>query len=418
MSEGLHDFTARLLLRYFRAGRSASISEPAVHRMEDLDLLRWHWSVSSPILNLCDHVLRNRHELQSSLTERLRIDDAVVRGRIDARRTVMTRALSGHPTRVVFAEPVRTYTSGPNHVLVWVLQRAHFLLARFAVEAGSASGYSEKVGTAIKALSAARRVGTVAQAIADTDYTQCPSPQSLAQAAAARKRLYRLAHAAIQLLRRIEDGDPEAIAGMLRETLIAPLYEWQAFELALALGMGTALADASGGALRLRRIAPGATSALLEAGGYMLHWQSKTKAYSEPPPEPSEVKVNGILAAYGIQAGEDRPDVVVMHSVMGLVVAIGEAKFFTNETEGWRSAFRDAAAQLVRYARGYASGGALDQLLEGSIIGLWNYPAAARSALPPTTAPVVTDFADLRDAKLAGWAARVLAPAPLTTTPV
>ena len=58
MSEGLHDFTARLLLRYFRAGRGASVSEPNVHRMEDLDLLRWHWSVSSPILNLCDHVLR------------------------------------------------------------------------------------------------------------------------------------------------------------------------------------------------------------------------------------------------------------------------------------------------------------------------------------------------------------------------
>ena len=416
--EGLHDFTTRLLLRYFRAGRSASVSEPNVHRMKDLDLLRWHWSVSSPILNLCDHVLRNRHELQSSLAERLRTDDAVVRGRIDAKRTVMARALSGHPTRVVFAEPVRSYTSGPNHVLVWVLQRAHFLLARFAADAGPSSGYSEKVGTAIKALSAARRVGTVAQAIADTDYTQYPSPQSLAQAAAARKRLYRLAHAAIQLLRRVENGDPDAIAGMLRETLIAPLHEWQAFELALALGMGTALADASGGALRLRRIAPGSASALLEAGDYVLHWQSRTKAYSDPPPEPSEVKVNGILAAYGVQAGEDRPDVVVTHAAVGLVAAIGEAKFFTDETEGWRSAFRDAAAQLVRYARGYASGAALDRLLECSVIGLWNYPAAARPPLPPGTAPAVADFADLRDTRLAGWAVRVLASVPLATTAV
>ena len=352
MTEGLHDFTTRLLLRYFRAGRSALVSEPNVHRMEDLDLLRWHWSVSSPILNLCDHVLRNRHELQSSLAERLRMDDAVVRGRLDARRTVMVRAVSGHPTRVVFAEPVRSYTSGPNHVLVWVLQRAHFLLARFAAEAEPYSGYSEKIATGIKALSAARRIGTVAQAIADTDSTQYPSPQSLTQAAAARKRLYRLAHAALQLLRRVEDGDPDAIAAMLQDTLVAPLHEWQTFELALALGMGTALADATGGQLRLRRIAPGSASALIEAGGYVLHWQSRTAAYSDPPPEPSEEKVSGILAAYGIGAGGDRPDVVVTHGGAGQVVAIGEAKFFTDATEGWRAAFRDAAAQLVRYARG------------------------------------------------------------------
>ena len=412
MTEGLHDFTTRLLLRYFRTGRSASVLEPSLHRMEDLDLLRWHWSVSSAVLHLCDHVLGNRHEVQSSLAERLRTDDAIARGRIDARRTVTSRALSGHPTRVVFAEPVRSYTSGPNHVLVWVLQRASFLLARFTAAAGQSSGYSEKVGAASKALSTACRVGTVAQAVADTDYTQYPSPQSLAQAATARKRLYRLAYAAIQLLRRVEDGDPDAIAEMLRETLVAPLHEWQAFELALALGMGAALADASGGPLRLRHIAPGSTSALLETGSYVLHWQSKTTAILNPLPdlEPSEKRVAGILKAYDVPAGDDRPDVVVIHRAIGVVAAIGEAKFFTNETEGWRSAFRDAAAQLVRYARNYASGGALDHLLECSVIGLWNYPAAARPSLPPGNVPAIADFADLRDARLAGWAARVLAP--------
>jgi hypothetical protein len=414
VTEGLHDFTTRLLLRYFRLGRSAQGSTPIVHRIEDIDILRWHWSTSSAVLNLCDHVLRNRHELQSSLAERRRTDDAMVRGRIDARRTVLTRAVSGHPTRVVFAEPVRSYTSGPNHVLVWVLQRAHFLLARFTAEAGPSSSYSEKIATAMKALSGARRISTVAQAIADTDYTQYPSPQSLAQAAAARKRLYRLAHAALQLLRRVEDGDSGAIAGMLEETLIAPLHEWQAFELALALGMGAALADTTGGALQLRRIAPGSASAIIEASGYTLHWQSRTPAYSAPSPEPSEERVNAILMAYGVQAGEDRPDVVVSHSATGEVVAIGEAKFFTDETDGWRSAFRDAAVQLVRYARGYASDGALNHLLECSVIGLWNYPTSARPPLPPIHAPAVADFADLRDGELTGWAARVLAPVPIT----
>ena len=406
--DGLHDFTARLLLRYFRAGRDANVSAPAIRHDEDLDILRWHWSVSTPVLNLCEHVLHNRHELQSSLAERVRTDDAVVRGRMDARRTVMARAVSGHPTRVVFAEPVRSYTSGPNHVLVWVLQRAHFLLTRFAAEVAPGAAYTDKIATAMKALAGARRINTVAQAVAETNYTEYPAPQSLTQAAAARKRLYRLAYAAMQLLRRVEDGDPEAITGMLRDTLVAPLHEWQAFELALALGMGMALADQAGGRLRLRRIEPGATAAIIDSGDHVIYWQSKTKAYSSPLPEPSEVRVNGILAAYGVQAGEDRPDVVVTETTTGAVVAIGEAKFFTNETEGWRSAFRDAATQLVRYGRGYASGAALDRLLERSVIGLWSYPQIERQAVPSAAAPVVADFSDLQNAGLKHWSARVL----------
>lgn len=282
--DGLHDFITRLLLRYFRAGQEASVSRPNFHRNEDLDLLRCHWAVSSRVLNLCYHVLHNRHELQSSLAERTRIDDAVIRGRLDARRTVMARAVSGHPTRVVFAEPVRSYTSGPNHVLVWVLQRAHFLLTRFAIEAGPAAAYSSKITTAMQVLSSARRITTVAQAISETDYTQIPSAQSQAQAAVARRQLYRLAYQAMRLLRRVEIGDPEAIATMLRETLVAPLHQWQAFELALALGMGDALSSTTGGMLRLRRIAPGSAAAIIEAGTWVIHWQSKTKTYADPPP--------------------------------------------------------------------------------------------------------------------------------------
>ena len=73
--DGLHDFITRLLLRYFRAGQQADVARPNVHRSEDLDLLRWHWSVSSPVLSLCQHVLHNRHELQSSLAERTRTDE-------------------------------------------------------------------------------------------------------------------------------------------------------------------------------------------------------------------------------------------------------------------------------------------------------------------------------------------------------
>lgn len=409
--EGLHDFAARLLLRYFRAARNASVSAPQVEHVSDLDLLRFHWSVSRTVSDLCEYVVQNRHEVQSSLNERLRTDDAVIRGRLDARRTILARVLSGHPTRVVYAEPVRGYTSGPNHVLIWVLQRAHLLLARFASEAGPSSGYSDKVAHAVRVMEAARRVASVAQAITETDYVQRPSPQSLAQAAASRKALYRLAHAAHARLRSVETGDPEAISGLLKETLLGPLYEWQAFELALALGMGAALAEATMAPLHLRRIAPGGTSAIIEVGELSVHWQSKTQAYVEPTAEPSEVLVSHILNAYGLGSGDDRPDVVVLHRAAGKVVAIGEAKFFTNETEGWRSAFRAAAAQIVRYARGYASGPDLDRLLARSVIGLWRFPVEDRPSVAPFNAPVAVDFPDLIAGALEAWAER-LAPAP------
>lgn len=404
---GLHDYLARVLLRYFRAGRAASLRDPKLHAAEDLDLLRLHWSASAVVYGLCEHVTTHRHEVQSAFAERLRIDDAVVRGRLDARRTLHERAVSGHPTRVVFAEQVRAYTSGPNHVLVWVVQRAHLLLSRFASETTPSSEYARLVDGARRAVDAARRVGSVAQAISEADYTQRPSPQSLAQAAAARRPLYRLAHDAYAALQRIEAGNEQAIAQLLRSTLVAPLHDWQALELAVALGMAYALADAQGCDVQIKRIGPGSGAAVLEAGRFTLHWQTRTGGYSEPAPEPSEMLVASILAAYGLDGGEDRPDVVVLDATTGAVAALAEVKFFTSETDGWRSALRAAAGQLVRYGRGYASGDGLTQLLARSLVGLWNFPQGARPSAVPNAAPVVVDFSDVANGRLSLWARRL-----------
>lgn len=406
MTPDIHDYIGRVLLRYFRAGRDANVVHPSHDADNDLDILRWHWAASSQVQELCRHLINNRHEVQSSLGEQTRTDDAMVRGRLEGRLTVIARALSGHPTRVVFAEPVRTYTSGPNHVLVWVLQQANRLLHRFAEAAGPSSGYAARAAEAIRTVSEARRINSIARAIADTKANQRPAPQSLTQAAASRKRLYRLAFAACDLLRRIEQGNPEAISGLLRDTLIAPLHEWQAFELSMALAMAEAVSAATGMPLQLRVIAPGGSSALMTVGDYVLHWQSKTTAFSPPVPEFSEVLVNRILMAYGLDPGVDRPDIVLLHRKR--VMAIGEAKFFTDETDGWRSAFRDAAAQLVRYARGYAVGGELEALISRSLIALWSFPEENRPAILPPTTPIACAFEDFRSGNLSEWAVRVV----------
>lgn len=405
MTSGLDDFAARLLLRYFRSSRSVNLAAPRFSQSDDLEMLRYHWAVSSSISDLCNHLVHNRHEVQSVLGEVIRTDDAMVRGRIDARKTVVAQALSGHPTRVVFAQPMKVYTSGPNHVLVWVLQRANILLSRFMEEAGATSDYASLIADSAKLIGTVRRISSVSQAIVETNASQRPSSQSLVQAASSRKKLYRLAYSAFRSLQKIEDGDPEAIVEMLRTTLLGPLHDWQTFELALALGMGAALADRMSQPLRLLPISPGSAQAVIQIGTNRVFWQSRTSSYLEPEAEPSEAIVDGILAAYGIAAGSDRPDIVLVRDD-GKVIAIGEAKFFTNEMESWRSAFRAAAVQVVRYGRGYASGSALHELLSRSLIALWHYPREARPDLLSADKPVVLDFTDLIEGNLQAWSDR------------
>src|SRR5262249_47235677 len=144
----------------------------------------------------------------------------------------------------------------------------------------------------------------------------------------------------------------EAVRTLLRSTLIGPLQRWQTFELATTLAMARAIGERFGTEPRLRSIVPGSGAAIIEAGPYDIHWQSRTASYVTPPPEPSEVRVQQILDSYGVGQGEDRPDVVVTERANGNVIAICEAKYFQEDAD-WRAAFRDAVAQIVRYARGY-----------------------------------------------------------------
>ncbi|GAA3841091.1 hypothetical protein AFIC_002683 [[Pseudomonas] carboxydohydrogena] len=300
---------------------------------------------------------------------------------------------------------MRVYTSGPNHVLVWVLQRTNILLSRFMEEVGTTSDYANSIIDGAKLIGTVRRISSVAQAMHETDASQRPSPQSLVQAASSRKKLYRLAYSAFRSLQRIEDGDPETIVEMLRETLLGPLHDWQTFELALALGMATAFSDKTSQPLRLLPIYPGSAKAVIQIGTCRIYWQNRTSSYSEPEAEPSEVIVDGILTAYGIAAGSDRPDIVLVKED-GAIIAIGEAKFFTNEMESWRSAFREATAQIVRYGRGYASGSALHELLSRSLIALWHYPKEERPNSLLADKPVALDFVDLIEGNLHEWSDR------------
>jgi lambda family phage portal protein len=66
-------------------------------------MLRLHWSVSPQVQHLCEYVYANRHEAQAALGLRERRDDAVIKGRLDPRKTLRERRVSGNRARYLAA---------------------------------------------------------------------------------------------------------------------------------------------------------------------------------------------------------------------------------------------------------------------------------------------------------------------------
>ena len=79
--EEITAFISRVLLRYFRQGSLTGAGAGAIDRDRDRDLLRLHWAISPEVRALTDYVLSHRHETQSVLSARVRMDDGPIRGR-------------------------------------------------------------------------------------------------------------------------------------------------------------------------------------------------------------------------------------------------------------------------------------------------------------------------------------------------
>ena len=86
-----------------------------------------------PVRTFLGYVLTHRHEAQSLLQFEKRTDDVVARGRIDARGTLLTRLVVGHPSLLIYEEPVRNFNTGPNQVVAWVVQRRLLLRRGFSL---------------------------------------------------------------------------------------------------------------------------------------------------------------------------------------------------------------------------------------------------------------------------------------------
>lgn len=404
----VNDYVSRFLLRYFRSATDLRVARPAIDVAKDRELLRHHWAISKPIESLVTYASANPHELQAILEFRRTEDNAQIRGRLDARETMIRRMVTGHPTLTVSYEPIRTFNSGPNHVLIWVLEQAWRLNLRFKNMLPEIASYLEKVESIVSKLERVRRFKAIQQATKQAPLSQLPGLSAFKEASRSRRQIYVHAASAYQMLREIEAGNPNAIADLLNETLIGPLHTWERFELAVSLGLAQALSKKTSQPILLGVLANGNKKPIIRIGNYAIFWQNRTDAYSSPKPEPSEVKVNSILSEYGLSTSADRPDVIVCDETTGEVLAIFEAKYFSSEENDGRNAFRSAVEQIVRYARGYRPFDEIDGLIDRSGIALIDATHLRTSSPKSFGVPWLIDFEQITQQQLEPWAEQIV----------
>lgn len=403
----IDDFITTLLLRLRRASARVDLDRPSINPRSDLDFLRMFWAATSDVELLATRLVRQPHEAASALQHCKTVDTSSIRGRVDARDTIIQQALTGNPAVFVSLEAKRSYATGPNHVVAWVLEEARRLCRQMLRSTDTESSYFHRFGHVARNLEQASRLEPIRMATSQLNLSLRPSAHAVTQAKRSRIPIYQLAADAYLKLLAIERGDIEQTRSVLQETLLGPLEMWRRFELCVALAIGESLARVTGGRCDLST-AFEANAPLISVGRYRVYWQTAPARYfTAPRPEPSEAKVDEILSILGLSAGWDRPDVVVVDTLADKVVALAEVKHFTGATNDGRGAIRAAIDQLVRYSRGYRPFADLDDLLSHSMA----VPLRSDKTTPHSNlehAPWIFDFMSIQAQDLDYWSHAVI----------
>lgn len=400
------DYSAGLLLRYFRAGAAMEAGLPRLDARRDLELLKGHWALSEPVRTLVSYLLDRPHEAQALLTYRERIDDAVARGRIDARKTWMYRQQSGLSSALVTHEPVRSFNTGPNMLLAWVLREAASYTARLLTWQGPTSAYLPLIEAAQTEMRKVQRIDALREPLRAVALGRRPNAGAVRDSARSRRQVYRLAVDAYLTMQGLERGEEAAILRVAKTALLGPLEDWRRFELAVGLSVGEALARISGEPVHIRLLGSDSASPIVTTGRFAIYWQQITTHHNPAPLEPSELATRAALGDYGMQVGTERPDLLVVDREKNAVVSIVEVKYVAGDTANAR--FREAVDQVVRYRRSYAPAAEIDALLARSLVAISrDAPKRLCNAAP---APFAIDFELLKEPDgLDAWAQAVAA---------
>jgi len=329
-------------------------------------------------------------------------DDAMARGAIDARQTVLERSRTGHPTMLVYQEPFRVYDTGSNRVLAYVISRASELVQRVRkrLPEGSESIYGLRAEQTQDILQHVRRLGPIAQLLQEARGRRRPTEKEVSQARRSRKEMYRRAAEVYQYLVDIESAKPEPVRTLLKDTLVAPLEEWRAYELAVAVGVARSLSESEGADVEIHPIASSKSNGILRCGRYRIHWQSQTEYFIPPDLTRWEEEEKRILDRLGTPLGGSCPDLVIEDLNRGQVISVIEVKYY----EEWKKALRNGVGQLMWYVRGYAEENRFPELIGQSAIAVWRLPEKGQflQARLQDDLPYITDFREIR-ADLSTW---------------
>jgi hypothetical protein len=383
------DYSVGLLLRYFRAGAPVKGEVSRLDQRRDAEILKGHWSLAEPVRSLVTYLLDHPHEAQAFLTYQKRVDNALARGRIDARKTWVYRQQTGLSSALVTHEPVRSFNTGPNMLLAWVLREAAIYTARLLTWQAANSAYLRAIEAAQADMRKAQRIEGLREPLRAVSLGHRPSGGAVRDSARSRRAVYRLAVQAYCVLQGLERGDRDAIEAVARSALVGPLEDWRRFELAVGLAVGEALGRAINAPLQLHLLGSKSSGPIVTAGRFAIYWQQITPHYTPPPLEPSEIAARAALRDYGIAIGTERPDLIVVDCNKGAVVSVVEVKYIAGDTASAR--FREAVDQVVRYVRSYVQQGMHpDVLLARSLVAMSrDAPARLHNC---AAAPFAVDF--------------------------
>jgi hypothetical protein len=404
IDQAIIDASTQVLLRYFRGGTQAQITQATLNLAQDMDILQLHWAISDKTLSFLQYIIEHKHEAQSLLQLHARVDDAMIKGRIDAVGTYIERRMSGNSSRVKFYEPKRSYDTGPNQLLCWLIIKVSRILSQFTHIKAVDAPYQNRINRARQYVGNILRIEPLQESLKYITLAHRPTLHTLQSAKRSRQHIYAKASESFESLTAIENGDEETIISVLNSTLIAPLEDWRRFELVTGFLIAEAMSKAKNTPLRLNLLPVGHKGPLALVGDISVYWQQNTKAFQNPELEPSEIKISEALSDYGMGASTDRPDLIILDESSQDVVSVVEVKYLAGDS--FISQFRQAVSQIIRYTRNYTPPETWDQLIEKSIVVM--------SARVPERqshdgfAPSAMDFQTLLQPKLEAWAEQLL----------
>lgn len=347
--ERLNDYCVKALLRCFRtkADQQALFSRPRLS-WEDIDDLRLRWALSGVVGRLASHVHDNPREARSTVDFSETITQGEISGSVDARATLLEQDITQDASIFVVHEPNASLLTGANQLVVWTLKEAEEAVLSVIRRHGLGREY-EWIHERAKLLEDALRAQTLREVLLSPLGRSRPGLSAIRSAAKARVPMYRLALEAFSALEDIEALDQDALRSVLQDSTLAPLENWQRFELATALTVAEALGEASGSPVDLRAQVAG-SKPFARVGSFDVLWQYSLKQRALSQLDPSEALAKRLAESIGTSLGASRVDVSVIHRESGRELAHIECKWFESVGSA-AGAIADAAIQIVRYAR-------------------------------------------------------------------